>query len=129
MIDVFGLTIKNPFEIFFSQDSLNPIFDDGIKLNNLIGLLKNNPAAAESVEAIKLVRIKDLPVNIQERLLKQRAHADAVFTLDNRRLYAAREAGTKVNTRWATPENLAEINLNKRFSTDNAAMSIKIRCN
>lgn len=128
MIDVFGLTIKNPFEIFFSQDSLNPIFEYDSKLNNSVGLLKNNPEA-ESIEAIRLVWIKDLPVNIQEKLLKQGAHADAVFTLYNRRLYAAREAGTKVNTRWATPENLAEINLNKRFSTDNAAMSIKIRCN
>ncbi|MBC9130758.1 hypothetical protein FcAc13_05475 [Frischella sp. Ac13] len=122
------MTIKNPFEIFFSQDSLNPIFEYDSKLNNSVGLLKNNPVA-ESIEAIRLVRIKDLPVNIQEKLSKQGAHADAVFTLDNRRLYAAREAGTKVNTRWATPENLAEINLNKRFSTDNAAMSIKIRCN
>lgn len=62
--------------------------------------------------------MKDLHVNIQERLLKQGAHADAVFTLDNRRLYADREAETKVNIRWATPEDLADINLNKRFSTD-----------
>ena len=127
-IDPFGLSMKNPFEIFFSQDSINPIFDDGSKLNNLIGHLKNNPKSAGTVDPIRLIRMKDLPENIQSKLLKQGSHTDAVFTLDNRRLYAAREASVKLNTRWATPDDWAEINLDKRFSTDNAGKSIRIRC-
>jgi len=126
-IDPFGLTLKNPFEIFFSQDSISPVFDDGSKLNNLMGLLTNNPKSAGTVKPIRLIRMKDLPENIQNKLLKQGSHADAVFTLDNRRLHAAREAGAKVNTRWATPDDLAEINLDKRFTTKNAGKSITVR--
>ena len=37
--------------------------------------------------------MRDLPANVQERLLSQGAHKDSVFTLDNRRLYAAKTAG------------------------------------
>ena len=124
-VDPFGLTMKNPFEIFFSQDSISPVFDDGSKLNNLVGRLRNTPSYAESVEPIRLIRMRDLPENIQRKLLAQGSYADAVFTLDNRRLYAAREAGVRVNTIWATPEDLSRINLDGRFSTDN---SIRVRC-
>ncbi|RRJ90616.1 hypothetical protein EG240_07925 [Paenimyroides tangerinum] len=72
--------------------------------------------------------MRDLPENIQRKLLAQGSYADAVFTLDNRRLYAAREAGVRVNTIWATPEDLSRINLDGRFSTDNSGNSIRVRC-
>lgn len=54
--------------------------------------------------------MRDLPANVQERLLSQGAHKDSVFTLDNRRLYAAKTAGvSKIPSRWATPEELSKL--------------------
>lgn len=50
------------------------------------------------------------------------------FTVDNRRLFAAREANSKVNSVWATKENLGNNNLNRRCSTEAANRTIKIRC-
>lgn len=125
--DAFGLTMKNPFEVFYSQSSISSVFSDGSSVRGTIGLLSGNPAAAENIEAIRLVRMRDLPSEIQDRLLLQGSHKDAVFTLDNRRLYAAREAGVRVNTRWATAAELGEINLDRRFSTQNGGKSIRCR--
>ncbi|MGE9549589.1 hypothetical protein [Snodgrassella sp. CS2] len=73
--------------------------------------------------------MRDLPVNIQEKLLSQGAHKDSVFSLDNRRLYAAKKAGvTRIPTRWATKEELSSSALARRFSTKNAGKSILVRC-
>ncbi|KAF0866037.1 hypothetical protein [Pseudomonas sp. LD120] len=64
----------------------------------------------------------------QERLISQGAHKDSVFSLDNRRLYAAKEAGIeKMPSRWATPDELNEIKLNRRFSTTVGGKSIEVR--
>ncbi|MEQ9971533.1 hypothetical protein ABRP72_20440 [Pectobacterium carotovorum] len=72
--------------------------------------------------------MRDLPTNVQERLMSQGAHKDSVFSLDNRRLYAAKEAGiSKMPSRWATPEELAKIDLNRRFSTKTGGKGIMVR--
>ena len=90
-IDPFKLAPVSPKTILFSQDSVNPMFNDQSKISSLIYKLKNDPSYINKIEPIRKVRMKDLPTNIQERLLSQGAHKDSVFTLDNRRLYAARK--------------------------------------
>lgn len=127
-IDPFGLEIDDPFKIFFSQDTIGANFGDNSSPNVLIEQLKNNPNYYKQVEPIRLVKLADLPPKVQDRLLKQGAGANDVFTVDNRRLHAAREANSKVNSIWATKENLGNINLNRRFSTKTAGRTIEIRC-
>jgi len=47
------------------------------------------------------VKLTDLPNNIQQRLIKQGANVYDVFAVTgNRRLSAAKSAGTKINTRF-----------------------------
>ncbi len=126
--DPFGLSLISPKTILFSQDSIAGSFSDGGSINELVHRLKNNPSYINEVEPIRKVRMRDLPTNVQERLMSQGAHKDSVFSLDNRRLYAAKEAGiSKMPSRWATPEELAEINLNRRFSTETGGKGIAVR--
>ncbi len=111
-VDPWGLTAVSPKTILFSQYSINIIFEDGRNVNSLIHRLINDPAYINEVESIRKVRLRDLPANVQDRLLSQGAHKDSVFSLDNRRLYAAKKAGiSKIPSRWATQEELAKINL------------------
>ncbi len=49
-----------------------------------------------------------------------------VFSLDNRRLYAEKQAGVKVNSVWATQADLNDIDLVKRFSTVTGGETIEI---
>ncbi|MEJ2043069.1 MAG: hypothetical protein P8X74_04860, partial [Reinekea sp.] len=63
-----------------------------------------------------LIKFSDLPKLVQLKLSDQGVSEYSVFTLDNRRLYAARQAEVNVNSRWATPDELAQIDLDKRFS-------------
>ncbi|UAN60404.1 RHS domain-containing protein [Serratia sp. JSRIV004] len=118
----------NPKTIQYSQDSINPHFSDGNKINDLIFRLKNDPSYINQVEPIRRVRMVDLPVEVQEKLLSQGAHKHSVFSLDNRRLYAAKEAGiSQIPTRWATPDDLKGINLVDRFSTKTGGKNIRVR--
>ncbi|ECA6122966.1 type IV secretion protein Rhs, partial [Salmonella enterica subsp. enterica serovar Redlands] len=127
-IDPLGLSPVSPKTVLFSQDSINAVFEDGRNVNGLIHRLINDPSYINEVEPIRKVRMRDLPANVQERLLSQGAHKDSVFSLDNRRLYAAKEAGVpKIPSRWATPEELSKINLDRRFSTSDGGKSIRTR--
>ncbi len=81
-------------------------------------MLRNNPSSAANIEPILIVKFKDLPVNIQKRLLQQGTNKFDVFAVTgNRRLAAARKAGSKINNRFATKTKLDSINLEDRFST------------
>ncbi len=127
-IDPWGLSPVSPKTVLFSQNSINAVFEDGRNVNELIHRLVNDPSYINEIEPIRKVRMRDLPENVQERLLSQGAHKDAVFSLDNRRLYAAKEAGVdKIPSRWATPEELSKINLERRFSTGDGGKSIRTR--
>ncbi|EHH3296983.1 RHS repeat protein [Salmonella enterica] len=127
-IDPLGLSPVSPKTVLFSQDSINAVFEDGRNVNGLIHRLINDPSYINEVEPIRKVRMRDLPANVQERLLSQEAHKDSVFSLDNRRLYTAKEAGVpKIPSRWATPEELSKINLDRRFSTSDGGKSIRTR--
>ncbi|WP_438287241.1 RHS repeat-associated core domain-containing protein [Pantoea ananatis] len=127
-VDPLGLSPVSPKTILFSQDSINGVFEDGRNVNGLTHRLINDPSYINEVEPIRKVRMRDLPANVQERLLSQGAHKDSVFSLDNRRLYAAKEAGvSKIPSRWATPEELSKINFDRRFSTGDGGKSIRTR--
>lgn len=123
-----GLSPVSPKTILYSQDSINPIFDDGRNVNELIHRLRHDPSYINQVEPIRKVRMADLPVSVQDKLLSQGAHKDSVFSLDKRRLYAAKEAGvSKIPSRWATPDELSKINLDRRFSTKDGGKLIRTR--
>ncbi|WP_339353676.1 hypothetical protein [Xenorhabdus budapestensis] len=127
-VDPLGLQLISPKTVLYSQNDINPMFDDGRNINDLKHRLIRDPSYINRVEPIRKVRIKDLPVNTQERLISQGAHKDSVFSLDNRRLYAAKEAGiSKIPSRWATPEELNQINLDRRFSSEDGGKSIQVR--
>lgn len=79
------------------------------------------------MEAIRLVKFKNLPESVQAKLKLQGVSEYTVFSLDNRRLYAAKQALVKVNSRWATKEELLKINLLDRFSTVTAGKSIDFK--
>ncbi len=66
-------------------------------------------------------------VKCKQYLSKQGVSSSAVFTLDNRRLYAAKQAGVKVNSVWATQADLEGIDLIRRFTTETAGKTIEIR--
>ena len=89
--------------------------------------MKNSPEYASSIEPIRLVKYNDLPLEVQDYLGKQGVSSSAVFSLDNRRLYAAKQAGVKVNSVWATQEDLNSIDLVRRFTTITGGKSIELR--
>jgi RHS repeat-associated protein len=129
-LDPLGLNPMNPANIRFSQDSISPVFSNGGgNISDLINNLKANPDIMNTIPEIKVVKLESLPDNIQIKLKGQGAPAGSVFSLDNRRLYAAQQANLpEIKTRWATADDLAEINLDKRFSTENAGTSVRVRC-
>jgi RHS repeat-associated protein len=112
-----GGKLRNPKTVKFSQSSVDREFSDGSTVNDLIGRLRADPSYSAKVEPIRLVKYCDLPENIQQKLTGQGVSPHAVFSIDNRRLYAARVAGVQVNARWATPEEIGKFATIKRFST------------
>ncbi|WP_143557500.1 RHS repeat domain-containing protein, partial [Snodgrassella alvi] len=127
-VDPWGLSPVSPKTVLFSQDDIGSNFSDKRSVNELIHRLKNDPSYVNNLEPIRKVRMRDLPADIQTKLLSQGAHRDSVFSLDNRRLYAAKEAGiSKIPSRWATPGELSSDSLVRRFSTKTGGKSIKVR--
>ena len=118
---------RSPKKVRFSQDSIDSKFTDGSKLSDLVGRLKADPSYANSVEPIRLVRFNDLPAAVQSKLRSQGVTADAVFSLDNRRLAAARLSNTKIKTRWATPDEIENVATTRRFSTESGGKMPRIR--
>ena len=119
--------LRNTKNIRYSQKSINPYFDNGCNVNELIAYLKADPFYAKKVDPIRLVKFKNLPTDVQKKLKLQEASSFTVFSLDNRRLYAAKMAGVKVNSRWATQQDLDNINLIRRFSTTTVGKTIQVR--
>ena len=119
--------LRNTKNIRYSQKSINPYFDNGCNVNELIAYLKADPFYAKKVDPIRLVKFKNLPTDVQKKLKLQGASSFTVFSLDNRRLYAAKMAGVKVNSRWATQQDLDNINLIRRFSTTTVGKTIQVR--
>ncbi|WP_158658031.1 RHS repeat-associated core domain-containing protein [Agarilytica rhodophyticola] len=122
-----GTFLRDSRTIKFSQNNINGSFDGGGKVTALIARLRNQPGYSNQIEPIRLVRFKDLPSGVRANLARQGVGRDTVFTLDNRRLYAARLARVNVRARWATSSDLSGINLARRFSTTTGGRLPKIR--
>jgi len=100
------ITSKN---IRFSQDSISPSFSNGSLVDDMVTGLKGGTIKPNDVPAIRILE-KD----------------GAIFTLDNRRLYAFQEAKVdNIPYRWATPEEIA--NESWKFTTTNGGTSAKVR--
>ena len=101
--------LRDSNRIRFTQDSIGTTFKDGRSVKALVGDLKSGA-----------VKPRDLPpIRIFEK-------DGLVFSLDNRRLFAAREAGVKVHTVPATAAEIAK-ELPRKFTTKNNGTIIGIR--
>ena len=73
--------------------------------------MQNDPNYSAGIDPIRIVKLNDLLREVQVFLSAQGVSSDTVFTLDNRRLYSAKQAGVKIYSIWATLEDLFCINL------------------
>lgn len=105
----------------FSQNGFTDTFTDGKSVKETAAMLKYMPEKASTIPAITTVQLSQLPENIQKKLLSQGANQFDVFALTgNRRLGAAKMAGSQIKVRPATSAEISATNLERRFSTDNA---------
>lgn len=95
--------------IRFTQDSIGAKFKDGRSVQGLIDGLKSGKISPNDLPPIRTF-VKD----------------GKTFTLDNRRLFAAHQAGVKVRTVPATAAEIAK-ELPKKFTTVNEGTIIGIR--
>ena len=101
---------QNAKRINFTQDSISPTFRDGRSLDSTIQALKKGT-----------LKPNDLPeIRIFEKNGK-------LYSLDNRRLYCAQQAGVKVKYRYATQAEIKK-ELPRKFTTKNNGKRIRIRC-
>lgn len=91
--------LRDPNSIRFSQDSIKNTFSDGRSISELIYVLKSG-----------WIRPGDFPAI---RLVERGGH---LITIDNRRLEACRRAGVEINTRMATPAEIAQAIRQGKFS-------------
>ncbi len=117
--------LRSSKTIKFSQNKIGAKFSDGRSLNETVAMLRRNPESAAEIEPILIAKFTDLPRPIQERLLDQGGNKfDVLAVTGNRRLAAARLAGSKVNVKFATREELDAIDLEDRFSTQSAGRGL-----
>jgi hypothetical protein len=96
-------------DIRFTQDSISATFKDGSSVDDLINGLKSGKISPNDVPAIRIFE-KD----------------GVIYSLDNRRLYAFKEAGIdNINYVWATPEEIA--NEAWKMTTNNGGVTIRVR--
>ncbi|KZL12451.1 DUF6862 domain-containing protein [Pseudovibrio sp. Ad26] len=99
----------NPSSVRFTQNSIGAKFSDGRSVDDLIIGLRNG-----SVDPSSLPPIRTFEANGQ------------LFSLDNRRLYAYRQAGVDVPTVPATAAEIAR-DARFKFSTINGGQDIAVR--
>ena len=96
-------------DIRFTQDSISATFKDGSSVDDLINGLKSGKISPNDVPAIRIFE-KD----------------GVIYSLDNRRLYAFKEAGIdNINYVWATPKEIA--NEAWKMTTNNGGVTIRVR--
>jgi len=122
-----GGSLRSPKTIRFSQNSTDDVLGNGTPIAKLVARLRANPSYAARIEPIRLVRFRDLPASVRARLRAQRVDEHSVFSLDNRRLLAARLAKVKVNARWATREEIGAEATIRRFTTTNGGRVPEVR--
>ena len=102
----------DPNDIYYTQDSIGRKFSDGRSVDDMITGLKNGSITADDVPAIRVFE-----------------QDGKIFTLDNRRLYAFKQAGmSQINVRWVNPSapNIVR-ELAWKFTTINGGRSIRLR--
>ncbi|MEW1719734.1 RHS repeat-associated core domain-containing protein [Streptomyces sp. NPDC093109] len=101
----------SPKGVRFTQDSIKGKYSDGRTVQNTIDDLKSGKLKAGDVP----------PIRVFERNGK-------IYSLDNRRLHAFREAGVDIRFRRATSDEVnREIVRGDKFSTKNDGVSIRVR--
>ena len=102
----------DPSDVRYTQKSIKGDFGDGRSVDNMISGLKNGSIKQGDVPSI--------------RVFEQNSK---IYSLDNRRLYAFKQAGMKsINVQWvnpATPNIAYEISW--KFTTINDGISIFVR--
>lgn len=91
--DYTAVFLMDPATIRFSQDSISAYFKDESSVESLASSLKAGRVKADDVQPIMLVQ-------------RKQKGKPRLITLDNRRLWAFKEAGKQVRCRWATPEEI-----------------------
>ncbi len=120
-----GGHLRSSKTIKFSQASIRDRFSDTRPLSETVAMLKGNPASATDIEPFLIAKLEDLPMSVQTRLLDQGASRSDIFAVTgNRRLAAARMAKAKVNVKFATPDELKAMKLDRKFSTTTAGRGI-----
>uniref|UniRef100_UPI003F49333C hypothetical protein n=1 Tax=Pseudonocardia sp. CA-138482 TaxID=3240023 RepID=UPI003F49333C len=99
----------NPASVRFTQDDIGGNFRDGRTVKDLVEGLRNGSVDPAKIPMIRLVE-KD----------------GKLYSLDNRRLAAFKEAGVDVRYRMAKPREIAS-EWERKFTTDNDGTSIIIR--
>ena len=101
-----GITSK---DIRFSQNSISSSFSDGSSVDDMVQGLKSGTINPNDVPAIRILE-----------------RDGALYTLDNRRLYAFQQAGVdNIPFQWATPQEI--LNEAWKFTTTNGGTSIQVR--
>ena len=120
-----GGHLRSSKTIKFSQNNVSSRFSDKRTLNEMVAMLKGNPASAAEIEPILISKLEDLPMPVKTRLLDRGASRSDIFAVTgNRRLLAARLARSKVNARFATLDELSAMDLTERFSTTTAGRGL-----
>ena len=98
---------ENPQKIRYTQDSISKKFRDGSSVDDMISGLKNGSITPDDVPSIQVFK-KD----------------GALYSLDNRRLYAFKQAGmNKINIKMVSYKNIPKWKLTSR----NGGTSIRVR--
>ena len=105
-----GVTLKDPKKIRFSQNNIKSKFGDGRSVSKLTKDLKSGKVKPQDVKPI--------------RTLNKKGHETS---LDNRRLKAFQDADKKIPTRKAKLSEVKQAIKDKKFSTKNEGISIKVR--
>jgi len=101
----------NPKNIRYTQDSINGKFKDKSSILKLINGLKNGSISPDSIPPIR-VYVKN----------------GKIYSVDNRRLFAFKEAGVKVKiTRISKEEWKYQTETLKKFTTQNDGVSVRVR--
>jgi hypothetical protein len=99
----------DPSHVRFTQDDIGAQFRDGRSIDDLAIGLQSGTISPDSIPPIRVV-----------------PREGELWSLDNRRLWAFKQAGVKVPFRMATPEEIAKEWI-KKFTTDTQGLSIRVR--
>jgi filamentous hemagglutinin len=104
-----GMVLMDPGDIRFTQNSISSTFKDGTNVGETIDALRTGKTSPLDIEPIRTFQ-----------------RNGQTFTLDNRRLFAASEAGTQIATRPATGREILSEGF-KKFTTQTGGRFVGVR--